>query len=80
MAASRTVRAMGPAVSWLCAMGMMPERPTSPTVGLIPTMPLSDDGRDDRSIRFRTDGSSAKLAEAAAPDPELDPHGLRSRA
>jgi hypothetical protein len=32
---------MGPAVSWLWAMGMMPDRPTSPTVGLSPTTPLT---------------------------------------
>ena len=44
MATSRTVRAIGPAVSWLMEMGMIPERLTSPTVGLIPTMPLMDEG------------------------------------
>jgi hypothetical protein len=35
--ASATVRAIGPAVSCVCAIGMIPERLTRPRVGLIPT-------------------------------------------
>ena len=35
----------GPAVSWLCAMGMMPSWATSPSVGFSPTMPLLPAGR-----------------------------------
>ena len=43
-AASATVRVIGPAVSFDWAIGMMPPRLTSPTVGLMPTRPLIDDG------------------------------------
>ena len=39
-AASDAVRAIGPAVSWLAAIGMIPPRLTSPTVGFMPTMPF----------------------------------------
>ena len=35
---------MGPAVSWLCAMGMMPARLTRPSVGLMPTRPVAFEG------------------------------------
>ena len=37
MAASVTVRAIGPGVSWSAVIGMTPYRLTRPTVGLIPT-------------------------------------------
>ena len=39
VAASATVRVIGPAVSWLCAMGMIPVLLTRPRDGLIPTRP-----------------------------------------
>ncbi len=39
-AACRTVRVIGPAVSWLWLIGTIQVRLTSPTVGLNPTMPL----------------------------------------
>jgi hypothetical protein len=74
------VRAIGPAVSWLCAMGMMPERLTSPSVGLMPTMPHAPDGQTmEPSVSVPTP-TSARLAETAAPEPELEPQGLRSSA
>jgi hypothetical protein len=77
-AASATVRAIGPAVSWLCEMGMMPERLTRPTVGLIPTSPFADDGHTiDPSVSVPMP-TAARLAEIDAPVPELDPHGFRS--
>jgi hypothetical protein len=41
IAVSITLRQIGPAVSWLCAMGMTPARLVSPTVGLMPTTPLT---------------------------------------
>ena len=44
-AASRTVRAMGPAVSWLWEIGTTRARDTRPSVGLSPTMPVSDAGQ-----------------------------------
>lgn len=40
-AASATVRACGPIVSCTCEMGITPERLVSPTVGLMPTPPLT---------------------------------------
>ena len=45
MAASLTVRAMGPGVSWVKEMGMMPDLLNSPTVGLMPTIPLLLEGQ-----------------------------------
>ena len=44
MAASVTLRAIGPAVSWVCAMGMMPRRLTRPMVGFMPTSEQAADG------------------------------------
>src|SRR5947199_2862263 len=78
VAASATVRAWGPTVSCVCEIGMTPARLTSPTVGLIPTTPLAFAGQTmlpSVSVPMET---VARFPEAAAPDPELDPHGLRS--
>src|SRR6185503_12913741 len=78
MAASVTERHMGPAVSWLCAIGMMPARLTSPTVGLIPTRPQALDGLiTDPSVSVPTP-AAAKLPLTAEPVPELEPLGFRS--
>ena len=78
MAASRTVRVIGPAVSWLAEIGMMPARLTRPTVGLSPTRPLAVAGHTtDPSVSVPTP-TMARLALMAAPVPELEPHGLRS--
>src|SRR5204863_9787679 len=80
IAASSTVRAIGPAVSWLCAMGMIPDRLTSPTVGLMPTSDVALDGQTiDPSVSVPTP-IAARFAAMAAAVPELDPHGLRSSA
>jgi hypothetical protein len=77
-AASRTVRAIGPAVSWLCAIGMMPSRLTSPSVGLIPTMPLMLAGHTiDPSVSVPM-ASIARFAATATPEPLDEPHGVRS--
>ncbi len=80
IAASRTVRAIGPAESWECEIGMMPARLHSPTVGLMPTTPLIDDGHMIEPPVSVPMVSAARFAEAAVPDPELDPQGLRSSA
>src|SRR5579863_1170301 len=59
---------------------MIPERLSSPTVGLIPTRPLTDDGHvTEPSVSVPT-AAAQRFAAAAAPDPELEPHGLRSSA
>ena len=79
-AASATVRAMGPAVSWLCAIGMMPVRLTRPSVGLMPTSEALFDGDTiDPSVSVPT-AAAPRLAATAAPEPELEPDGLRSSA
>ena len=78
MAASVTVRAMGPAPSWLWEIGMIPERLVSPTVGLMPTIPLAEDGHTIEPSVSVPMASAHRFADTAAPDPELEPQGLRS--
>src|SRR5947208_3631899 len=79
-AASATVRAIGPGVSWLCEIGMIPERLNKPTVGLIPTSPQAAAGEMiDPSVSVPI-AAAQRLAETAAPEPALDPEGLRSSA
>src|ERR1700757_5298656 len=59
-------------------MGMMPERLTKPTVGLIPTNPFADEGHTMEPSVSVPIPPAARFAETAVPVPELDPHGLRS--
>ena len=66
------------AVKW--AMGMTPARLISPRVGLIPTKPLADDGQTTEPSVSVPTATAQRLAATAAPDPELDPQGLRSSA
>ncbi len=71
---------MGPAVSCEREIGTMPLRLIRPTVGLTPTMPFAEDGLTiEPSVSVPT-AAAQRLAATAAPEPELDPHGLRSRA
>src|SRR5690349_20363281 len=80
IAASVTVRAIGPAVSWLFEIGTMPARLTRPTVGLRPTMPQSVEGETiDPSVSVPM-ATAHRLAVTAAAEPELEPGGLRSSA
>src|SRR5262245_52980771 len=59
---------------------MTPARLTRPTVGLTPTRPLTLAGAViDPSVSVPT-ATAHRFADTATPDPELDPHGLRSRA
>jgi len=61
-------------------MGTTPERLTSPTVGFTPTSPEADAGETmDPSVSVPT-ATAPRFAAMAAPEPELDPEGLRSRA
>src|ERR1700722_1478786 len=76
-AASATVRASGPTVSWVCEMGTTPARLVSPTVGLIPTTPLALEGQTILPSVSLPKAKTAKFADEAAPEPELDPHGFR---
>src|ERR1700730_4881817 len=80
MAASLTVRHMGPAVSWRGEIGTMPWPLTAPTVGLRPTRPLSDAGDRMEPLVSEPMAAAQKLAAAATPEPALEPDGLRSRA
>src|SRR5712671_6402622 len=59
-------------------MGTTPARLVSPTVGLIPTTPLALAGQTMLPSVSLPNETVAKFADAAAPEPELEPHGLRS--
>src|SRR5215471_1502172 len=80
IAASVTVRHIGPAVSWVCEMGMIPDRLTSPTVGLMPTRQQLLEGETiEPSVSLPT-ATAQRLAAAAAPEPDEEPDALRSSA
>src|SRR6266516_2185032 len=77
-ARSATLRHIGPGVSWLWAMGMIPDRLSSPSDGLIPVSPVSAEGQViDPSVSV-PNAATHRLAEGAVPEPELDPQGLWS--
>src|SRR6478752_547141 len=58
----------------------MPARLKRPSVGLMPTSDsLLDGDTIDPSVSLPT-ATAQRFAAAAAPDPELDPDGLRSSA
>src|SRR5438105_14571327 len=79
-AASRTVAAIGPAVSWLWLIGTRCVRLTRPTVGFRPTMPLTAAGQViDPSVSVPI-ARRTMPAATAEPLPLDDPHGLRSSA
>src|SRR5213079_2604951 len=80
VAASATLRAIGPAVSWLWAMGMTPARLTRPTVGLIPTIEQQVEGDTMEPSVSVPIAAAHRLAATATPEPELDPDGVRSSA
>src|SRR5438093_12917970 len=60
-------------------MGMMPARLIKPTVGLMPTMPQVPDGHTIEPSVSVPINRAVRFAAVAAADPELEPHGLRSR-
>src|SRR5437762_2176951 len=58
----------------------MPPRLIRPTVGLIPTMPFTDEGdMIDPSVSVPI-AAAHRFAATAAPEPELEPDALRSSA
>jgi hypothetical protein len=72
VAASATVRQIGPTVSLLWAIGITPARLVSPTVGLMPTTMQADDGlRIEPSVSVPS-VAAARFAATAAAAPELD--------
>src|SRR5438128_12278740 len=79
-AASATVRACGPTVSCVCEIGTTPARLVRPTVGLRPTTPFALPGQTMLPSVSLPNETAVKFAEAAAPEPELEPQGLRSSA
>src|SRR5882724_6950425 len=58
-------------------MGTTPARLVSPTVGFNATTPFALPGQTMLPSVSEPSEMTAKFAEAAAPEPELDPHGLR---
>src|SRR5450755_506239 len=78
MAASLTVRAIGPAVSCVLEIGIIPLRLNKPTVGFIPTMPQNEEGATTEPSVSVPIATAQRLAATAAPEPELEPQGLRS--
>src|SRR5438093_10659456 len=80
VAASATVRAWGPTVSWVCEIGTTPALLTSPTVGLMPTTPFALAGQTilpSVSVPMET---AVTFAEGAAPEAEQQPLAMGSRA
>src|SRR5258707_12151769 len=59
---------------------MMPLRETRPSVGLIPTSELAPEGQTIEPSVSEPTPTAARLAEIAAPVPELDPQAFRSSA
>ena len=78
IAASLTVRAIGPAVSCVAEIGIIPLLLHKPTVGLIPTKPFTAAGDTMEPSVSVPMAMVHKLAAAAEPEPALDPDGLRS--
>src|SRR5439155_8322694 len=79
MATSVTVRPMGPAVSWLWAMGIMPYCDIRPTVGFRPTIRLLEAGQViEPSVSVPTAAAHRFVAVATA-EPELEPQAVQFR-
>ena len=78
-AAPATVLVIGPAVSWDAEMGTMPAVGSNPTVGLNPTTPLTCAGQMMDPLVSVPSANVASPAAIAAPEPELEPQGDRSR-
>src|SRR3954469_7722936 len=77
-AASATVRPWGPTVSCVCEMGTTPPRLVSPTVGLMPTTPLTLAGQTMLPSVSDPRPTAVKFADTEAAEPELEPQALRS--
>src|SRR3954471_23794112 len=70
-------RACGPTVSCVCEIGTTPARLVRPTVGLMPTTPFAFAGHTMLPSVSVPNETAPKWAVVAAPEPELEPHGLR---
>src|SRR5262249_22807825 len=81
IAASRTVRVSGPAVSWVWVIGMTPARLMSPTVGFTVTTPFwvaGERSEPDVSVPIATAVSPAATAPPRLP--RRHPRAPRARA
>src|SRR5215470_7998204 len=77
-AASATVRPCGPTVSCVCEMGTTPPRLVRPTVGLMPTTPLTLAGQTMLPSVSVPNPTAVRLADTEAAESELEPQALRS--
>src|SRR5919198_5012754 len=66
-----------PTVSCVCEIGTTPARLVRPMVGFRPTTPFALPGQTTLPSVSVPSETAVKLAETAAPDPELEPHALR---
>jgi len=76
IAASETVRVIGPDVSCECEIGIIPLREMRPTVGLMPTTPLVTAGQMIEPFVSVPTAAAQRFAETETPEPELEPHGF----
>ena len=77
LAAEVTELAMGPAVSCVDDIGIIPDLLTSPTVGFIPTIPFTEEGQLTDPLVSVPIATSTSPVATTTPDPELEPHGVR---
>src|SRR5678816_1010285 len=59
---------------------MIPDRLTSPIVGLIPTREFAEEGHTTEPSVSVPIAAAQRFADGATPEPELDPHGFLSNA
>ena len=64
-------------MSWVDDIGIMPCLLTSPTVGLNPTIPLTEAGQDIEPFVSVPIARSTEPDATATAEPELDPQGFR---
>ena len=76
-AAELTEFAIGPAVSCVEDIGIIPDLLTSPTVGLIPTIPFTEEGQLTDPFVSVPIATSTNPVATTTPEPELEPHGVR---
>src|SRR3977135_4197603 len=77
-AASATVRACGPIVSCVWEIGTTPTRLVRRPLGVMATTPFAWPGQTILPPVPEPIDTVAKFADAAAPEPELEPQALRS--
>ena len=70
---------MGPAVSWLCAMGTMPDCDDEPERRLDADHEVVAGRTDDRPVGLGADRAAHRLAAAATAEPDDEPQGSQSR-